>query len=181
MDIIICESCTFENEYGKKYCQNCGHPLFYNNENNENIENEEELEFDEETINTYTDKILKDDTYFEKLNNIILTITNTLSGHEIEKYIDVITTESIVGIGIGTHLKSIGDFFADLTGSEYRAMTNRIEKVKINLKEKIKEEALKLEGDAVIGIDFESSSFMSGAIMVSASGTVVKLKKDNCN
>ena len=175
MNIIICEKCTFENEYGKKYCENCGHPLFYNIYDSEN---EEESELEEE--NTNTDEDLKDDAYFEKLNNIILSTTNSLSGHEIEKYIDVITTESIVGIGIGTHLKSIGDFFADLTGSEYRAMTNRIDRVKNNLKEKIKEEALKLDGDAVIGIDFESSSFMSGAIMVSASGTVVKLKKEHC-
>lgn len=164
MSIIICENCNSENEYGRKYCENCGYELFYN---------EESLQDEEiEDIN-----IEKDDAYWEKHKAIILTTTNELRGYEIEEYIDVISKEMIMGIGIGTDLKKFKDVFASFTGSEYRAYGERLEEIKYKLKDKIKEEAIKLGGNAVIGMDFESSAFSNSAMRVSASGTVVKIKK----
>ena len=45
MNIIICENCEEENEYGAKVCKKCGHELYYQEEleegNENNIDNEE--------------------------------------------------------------------------------------------------------------------------------------------
>ena len=45
MNIIICENCEEENEYGAKVCKKCGHELYYQEEleegNENNINNEE--------------------------------------------------------------------------------------------------------------------------------------------
>lgn len=164
MDIIICENCNFENEYGNKLCVNCGHKLYYIDEN-ENLEN---FEYDIEEVSE------KEDGSFW---NIMLTTTNSIEGYNIESYIDVITEESVTGIGIGTQIKSLGDILANLVGEEQKALTSKIQETKNRLKKKIKQKAKKLGGDAVVGLDFESSSFAGGVIMVSASGTVVKIKK----
>jgi len=45
MNIIICEECEEENEFGLKYCKNCGYELYYC-DSNDPIEDEEENEED---------------------------------------------------------------------------------------------------------------------------------------
>ena len=45
MNIIICQECEEENEFGLKYCKNCGYELYYQDPN-EPIEEEEETEED---------------------------------------------------------------------------------------------------------------------------------------
>lgn len=59
MDIIICENCEEENEYGAKVCKKCGHELYYQkeleeiNENNNEVEDEnyDDYELDSILIN----------------------------------------------------------------------------------------------------------------------------------
>lgn len=58
MNIIICENCEEENEYGAKVCKKCGHELYYQkeledvNENNIEVEkNYDGYEFDNILVN----------------------------------------------------------------------------------------------------------------------------------
>lgn len=112
------------------------------------------------------------------LSNIILTTTNSVDSYDIIKYIDVISIESITGIGLGTKILSVTDVFSGITGSEYLTITQRIDEIKNELKRKIKKQAFLLGGNAVVGLDFENSFLMNNSsVMVCASGTVVKIEK----
>ena len=109
-------------------------------------------------------------------DEMILTTTNNLSGYEIEKYIDVISVDKIFGLGMGTAVKFIGDIFSNFTGNEQFAYSERINEVKNDLKEFLKQKAYKNGANAVVGIDYETSLFFGSAIMVSISGTAVQVK-----
>lgn len=167
-EILICENCFEENNRTEDYCKNCGKQLLHN-VNCETYTNTEYFPYEED---------LQKNTYDEEVANVLLSTTDYLQGYEIEEYIDVITKETISGIGLGTRIKAIGDIFSDLTGKEYKAVTNRIKSLKEILKQNLKESAVKLGGNAIIGLDFESSAICLDAMMVSASGTVVRLKKN---
>ena len=58
MNIIICENCEEENEYGAKVCKKCGHELYYQEElekesenNIDNEENYDDYDFDSILVN----------------------------------------------------------------------------------------------------------------------------------
>ena len=161
---IICENCGEENEYGRKFCQNCGHKLFYYTENSEDNELENK-------------EIDRDDTFWENFNSVIVTTTSTVDGYIVDKYIDIVSVEKISGLGIETGLKSLKDVFSNFTGSEMRALTDRITELKEEVIKELKEKAVELGGNAVIGIDIENSNISNSGMMITASGTVVKISK----
>ena len=51
MNIIICENCEEENEYGTKVCKKCGHELYYQEELEE--DNENNIGVEEENFDDY--------------------------------------------------------------------------------------------------------------------------------
>ena len=51
MEIIICENCEEENEYGTKYCKKCGHELYYQEDMDE--DNENNMEGEQDSYDSY--------------------------------------------------------------------------------------------------------------------------------
>lgn len=113
----------------------------------------------------------------EAKSKILVSTGYDLQGYKITKYIDVIFAEKITGIGFKTNLKAFGDIFASLTGDEMHAISDRINELKISIIDLLKEEALKLGANAIIGIDFETTIPGAG-IMMSISGTAVYVERD---
>jgi uncharacterized protein YbjQ (UPF0145 family) len=108
---------------------------------------------------------------------MIITTTNRVEGYQIIEYLDIVFQESIIGVGIGTSLKSFGDIFKGWTGEKFEAISNRIEEVKQIVKNALIDSALKLGADAIVGVDIETTrNANDGTIGVSMSGTAVKLR-----
>jgi len=106
---------------------------------------------------------------------MILTTTNTIETHKVKEYLGIVTGETIIGANI------FKDFFAgirDIVGGRSRSYEKVLREAKnIALKE-MKEQAQKLGADAIIGIDldYETVGSKGGMLMVTASGTAVKLQ-----
>jgi uncharacterized protein YbjQ (UPF0145 family) len=108
-------------------------------------------------------------------SNIITTTTNTIDGATIKKYIDVISTNVVIGTNIFSDIgASFSDFFGGLSNN-YSGKLKQIYSIAIN---DLKNIAVKRNADAIIGIsvDFDEISGQGKSMfMISATGTAVKL------
>ena len=105
---------------------------------------------------------------------MILTTTNTLETHTIKEYLGIVSGETIIGANI------FKDFFAsirDIVGGRSGSYEKVLREAKDTALREMKEEALKLNATAVIGVDldYETVGKNGGMLMATASGTAVKL------
>ncbi|GFD71803.1 MULTISPECIES: heavy metal-binding domain-containing protein [Tenacibaculum] len=105
---------------------------------------------------------------------MILSTTPSIENKPAKEYLGIVTGETIIGANI------FKDFFAgirDIVGGRSGSYEKVLREAKeIALKE-MEERALRLGADAVIGIDldYETVGANGGMLMVTASGTAVKL------
>ncbi len=105
---------------------------------------------------------------------MILTTTNNLETHKVREYLGIVTGETIIGANI------FKDFFAgirDIVGGRSGSYEKVLREAKdIALKE-MEEQAQRLGAAAVIGVDldYETVGPKGGMLMVTASGTAVKI------
>jgi uncharacterized protein YbjQ (UPF0145 family) len=105
---------------------------------------------------------------------MILSTTNTIEGKQVNDYLGIVTGETIIGANI------FKDFFAsirDIVGGRSGSYERVLREAKDTALKEMKEEAIKLNANAVIGIDldYETVGKNGGMLMVTASGTAVKL------
>jgi len=106
---------------------------------------------------------------------MIITTTPTLEGKKITEYYGLVSGEAILGANI---FKDIFASIRDIVGGRSAAYEEELRKAKNIAIQEMSEEAKKLGGNAVVGVDldYETISFGSGnMLMVSASGTAVKI------
>jgi len=105
---------------------------------------------------------------------MILTTTNIIETHKVREYLGIVTGETIIGANI------FKDFFAgirDIVGGRSGSYEKVLREAKdIALKE-MEEQAQRLGATAVIGIDldYETVGHKGAMLMVTASGTAVKI------
>ncbi|MFN0728478.1 heavy metal-binding domain-containing protein [Polaribacter gochangensis] len=105
---------------------------------------------------------------------MIVSTTNTLETHEIKQYLGIVTGETIIGANL---FKDIFAGIRDIVGGRSGSYEKVLREAKdIALKE-MQDEAIRLGADAVIGVDldYETVGASGGMLMVTASGTAVKL------
>ena len=105
---------------------------------------------------------------------MLVTTTSTLEGHKVSRYLGVVTGEAILGANI------FRDFFAgirDIVGGRSGAYEKVLRDAKETAMREMMEDAKRLGGNAVIGVDLEYETVQVGSgggmLMVSASGTAV--------
>ena len=115
----------------------------------------------------------------ERAADVILTTSYVVSGHEIERDIEVITAECVFGMNI------FRDFFAgvrDIFGGRSAATQNVLRDARRTALGELRREAIMVEADAVIAIDLDyqevAGGGKNGMLMVVASGTAVRLRKN---
>ena len=105
---------------------------------------------------------------------MIMSTTPSLEGHSIKEYLGVVTGEAILGANI------IRDLFASITdvvgGRSGAYEKELIHARQIALRE-AEEEARQRGADAVVGIDLDYEVIREGMMMVTVSGTAVKLAR----
>jgi uncharacterized protein YbjQ (UPF0145 family) len=109
-------------------------------------------------------------------NNIITTTTNSIDGAIIEKYIDLVSTNVVVGTNFFSDFgASLTDLFGGLSDT-YQSKLQKIYKIGID---KIKIKASNLGANAILGIsiDFDEVSGKGKSMfMISVVGTAVKVQ-----
>ena len=105
---------------------------------------------------------------------MILSTTNNIDGKPVKDYLGIVTGETIIGANIVKDVfASIRDIVRGRSGSYERVLRE----AKDTALKEMTENAEKLNADAVIGIDldYETVGNRGGMLMVTASGTAVKL------
>ena len=105
---------------------------------------------------------------------MILSTTNNVDGKPVKDYLGIVTGETIIGANI------VKDVFAsiwDIVGGRSSSYEKVLREAKNTALKEMTENAEKLNADAVIGIDldYETVGNRGGMLMVTASGTAVKL------
>jgi len=103
---------------------------------------------------------------------LILTTTPSIEGKKITEYIGVVTGEAIMGANV------FRDFFAsitDIVGGRSAAYEKELGKARKVAMDEMAEQAKDLGGTAVLGIDLDYEVIRDGMLMVSVSGTAVKI------
>jgi len=105
---------------------------------------------------------------------MLMTTTPTLQGQEIREYLGVVTGEAIMGANI------VRDLFAgvrDIVGGRAGAYEESLTNARETAMREMEQRARAMGANAVVGIDLDYETVGSGGsmLMVSASGTAVKL------
>ena len=105
---------------------------------------------------------------------MIQTTTNTLDGRTVSEYLGVVTGEAILGANI------VRDLFAgvrDIVGGRSGAYEEELRNAREIALQEMEAEASARGADAILGIDldYETVGGQGSMLMVSASGTAVRL------
>lgn len=107
---------------------------------------------------------------------MILTTTPTIEGATIESYGGIVTGEAILGANI---VRDIFGSIRDVVGGRAAAYEHSLAEARQTALEELEEHARALGADAVVGIDLDYEVIGQGGsmLMVSASGTAVRLRR----
>ncbi len=103
---------------------------------------------------------------------MILTTTPQIEGRTIAEYRGIVSGETIIGANL------IRDFLAsirDVVGGRSQAYEKVLREAKETALNEMAEEAAGLGADAVVGIDLDYETLNGSMLMVTCSGTAVRL------
>ncbi|MDH7486965.1 MAG: YbjQ family protein [Anaerolineae bacterium] len=104
---------------------------------------------------------------------MIITTTPTIEGHPIEEYLGIVTGEAILGAHIG---RDILASITDIVGGRSREYEEEVRKARDIAIEEMAAEAAAKGGNAVVGVDIDYEVVRQGMLMVSTSGTAVRVR-----
>ena len=105
---------------------------------------------------------------------MIITTTPTIENKPVTEYLKIVTGETIIGANI------FKDFFAgirDIVGGRSGSYEKVLREAKDSALKEMEEIAKSLGADAIVGVDldYETVGPNGGMLMVTASGTAVKI------
>lgn len=103
---------------------------------------------------------------------MIVTTTPSIEGRKITEYVGIVTGEAILGANI---FRDIFASITDIVGGRSGKYEEELGKARRISLEEMVQEASKLNADAVVGIDLDYEVIRDGMLMVTSSGTAVKL------
>ena len=105
---------------------------------------------------------------------MITTTTPSIEGRAIRGYLGIVVGEAIVGANL---FKDLFAGIRDIVGGRSAAYEKELEKARTIALDELRQRSAELGADAVVGVDldYEVLGQGNGMLMVSASGTAVKL------
>ena len=103
---------------------------------------------------------------------MIITTTPSVENHPIEEYLGVVTGEAILGAHIG---RDILASFTDIVGGRSSEYEEEVRKARSIALSEMATEAEHKGANAVVGVDIDYEVIRQGMLMVSTSGTAVKV------
>ena len=117
------------------------------------------------------------ETVDEGPSGFMIVTTPTVPGYRITKVMGVVT-------GLTPRTRGIlGKFvagFESMFGGEVTAFTSELEKARLDAIRRVRNKALTLGANAVVGLDLETSDLglQLGVVVISATGTAVVIEKE---
>ena len=105
---------------------------------------------------------------------MILSTTNNIDGTPVKNYLGIVTGETIIGANI---VKDVFASIRDIVGGRSGSYEKVLREAKDTALKEMTENAKRLNADAILGVDldYETVGNRGGMLMVTASGTAVKL------
>ena len=103
---------------------------------------------------------------------MIITTTPSIEGKPVREYLGIVAGEAVLGANI------IKDLFAtvtDIVGGRSGAYENELIKARQIAIKEMEEEAARLGANAVVGVDLDYEVIRQGMLLVTASGTAIKI------
>jgi uncharacterized protein YbjQ (UPF0145 family) len=103
---------------------------------------------------------------------MIVTTTPGLEGRSVSGYLGVVVAQGVLGVNV---FKDVAAGMRNIFGGRSQSYENELASGVSDSLAELERQAEQLGADAVIGVDIDYESVGSQMLMVSASGTAVKL------
>lgn len=103
---------------------------------------------------------------------MIVSTTHDLQGSTIQEYLGIVVGESIIATNI---MRDIMAGVRDIVGGRSGAYEEKMREARDIAIQEMTDEAEKLGANAIVGVDIDYETIGGNMLMVSASGTAVKL------
>ena len=103
---------------------------------------------------------------------MLITTTPGIEGHPVTEYLGIVTAQGVLGVNA---LKDVSAGVRNIFGGRAKSYENELASGVSDALAEMEKQAAKLGADAVVGVDVDYESVGSNMVMVSASGTAVKL------
>jgi uncharacterized protein YbjQ (UPF0145 family) len=107
----------------------------------------------------------------EQIEKMFVTTTPSVEGKNIEQYLGVVSSSVVLGTGL---LSELGGGIADFLGKRAEGFQKKFSEAKELALRELKEQAVNLGSDGIIGIEFDYMSLTGNLLMVAVSGTAIK-------
>ncbi|NLE20286.1 MAG: putative heavy metal-binding protein [Clostridiales bacterium] len=106
---------------------------------------------------------------------MILTTTATIEGRAVSEYLGIVFGEVITGINV---FKDIGAGLRNIFGGRAQGYEGELLQAREQCLQEMEQRARELGSDAVVGVkmDYEALGSDNGMLMVTCSGTAVRLR-----
>lgn len=105
-----------------------------------------------------------------RYRNFIVTTSHTIEGQRIVRYLDVISAQSVKGLGL---FKDFGAGISDITGGSAKGYERELDAMRKETLTKLKDRALAMGATAVISVDLDYGDLKGSMLMLVANGTAV--------
>lgn len=121
---------------------------------------------------------LKDEEIRKRRKEFLINTGYNFEGYKIIKYIDLVHGEIVLGTGFTSELSAnLSATVSDILGNSVKAFEGKISQAKHFAQEQMIINAMIANANAVIGVDFDITTFSSNIVGVSANGTAVMIEK----
>jgi uncharacterized protein YbjQ (UPF0145 family) len=103
---------------------------------------------------------------------MIITTTPTIEGKPVKEYLGIVTGEAILGADL---VKDLFATITDIVGGRSAAYEKELSKARQIALQEMQENAQSMGANAVVGVDLDYEMVRQGMLMVSVSGTAVKV------
>lgn len=104
---------------------------------------------------------------------MLISTTTMIEGRPVTAYLGVVVGETILGANI---FRDIGAQFRNITGGRVSGYEKELRKAREEAMTEMEQAAAELGADAVIGVDIDYETVGGSMLMVTTSGTAVKLE-----
>ena len=104
---------------------------------------------------------------------MLITTTPGIEGRPVTEYLGIVTAQGVLGVNA---FKDVSAGVRNIFGGRAKSYENELASGVSDALAEIEKQATRLGADAVVGVDVDYESVGSNMLMVSASGTAVKLE-----
>jgi uncharacterized protein YbjQ (UPF0145 family) len=103
---------------------------------------------------------------------MLITTTPGIEGRPVTEYLGVVTAQGVLGVNA---FKDVGAGMRNIFGGRAKSYENELASGVSDALAEMEQQAAQLGADAVVGVDIDYETVGNNMLMVSASGTAVRL------